>query len=246
MIRIFKKLLNQNFSLKTNMFSRSKFFFIWEICYLRFLYFFLVKKSFKFFEKIEKNTIGVEYSKKSFYDGRIPIYRPDERILLPFFNLLSDPNLEKEKILILGPRYENEIFIARAIGFKKVYALDTFSYSPLVEIGDMHNLEYPEDFFDAIVCGWTLSYSTDPQKACNEMSRVLKKNGSVVVAVEKVSLKEREKEESKKITGILTGSSRIQTKDQFDKLFVGLECVSIFDDKKGKVSSPFIITYKKN
>ena len=66
MIRIFKKLLNQNFSLKTNMFSRSKFFFIWEICYLRFLYFFLVKKSFKFFEKIEKNTIGVEYSKKIF------------------------------------------------------------------------------------------------------------------------------------------------------------------------------------
>ena len=72
--------------------------------------------------------------------------------------------MEKEKILILGPRYENEIFIARAIGFKKIYALDTFSYSPLVEIGDMHNLEYPEDFFDAIVCGWTLSYSTDPQK----------------------------------------------------------------------------------
>ena len=246
MINLLKRFFNQKFLLKTDIFSRFMLFFVWEICYLRFLYFFVLKKNFKTFKTIENDTIGVEYSKKSFYDGRIPIYRPSDRIFFPFFNLLSDPNLVKEKILILGPRYENEIFIAKAIGFKKVFALDTFSYSPLVEMGDMHNLEYSNDYFDAIVCGWTLSYSTNPQKACNEMKRVLKKNGSIVICVGKVCSEKEENEGVQKIENIPTGSQRIQSKNQFDKLFSGLECISVFDDKSGKKSSHFIITYKKN
>ena len=125
-------------------------------------------------------------------------------------------------------------------------ALDTFSYSPLVEMGDMHNLSYKDDYFDAIVCGWTLSYSTNPQKACDEMKRVLKKNGSIVVCVGKVNSEQEEIEGAKKIENIPTGTRRIQSKNQFDNLFDGLECISIFDDKSGKKSSHFIITYKKN
>ena len=245
MIIFFKRFLKQNFFLKTNIFSRFKFFFIWEICYLRFLYFFVFKKNFKTFNEIEEHTIGTHYSKKSFYDGKIPIYRPNDRIFYPFFNLLSDPNLEKDKILILGPRYENEIFIAKAIGFKNIFALDTFSYSPLVEMGDMHNLKYSNDFFDAIVCGWTLSYSTNPQKACKEMSRVLKKNGSIVICVGKVNSEKQEHEGAQKIKDIPTGNQRIQTKAQFDQLFIGLECVTVFEDNKKKDSSHFLITYKK-
>ena len=148
-INFLKKIFNQSFFLRTNIFSRLKFFFIWEICYIRFLYYFILKKNFKIYESIENDTIGVDYSKKTFYDGRLPIYRPSDRIFYPFFNLISDPNLIKEKILILGPRYENEIYLAKAFGFKKVYALDTFSYSPLVEMGDIHNLKYSDNFFDA-------------------------------------------------------------------------------------------------
>ena len=239
-----KKFFNQNFTLKPETFSIYKFLFIWEYCYIRFLYYFCFKKKFNFYKKTTA-TAGIEYSKKAFYDGRLPVYRPHQRVLFPFFNLISDPSLKKNTILIIGPRYENEIFIAKAMGFKNVYALDNYSYSPLVDIGDMHNMKYEDNFFDAIICGWTLPYSKNPIQACKEMKRVLKNNGSLCICVSKIYSDSTKLESIKKIDGILVGGERLQTKKQFEKIFYDLRCVSCFEDFKDE-DSQFLITFKKD
>jgi arsenite methyltransferase len=54
-----------------------------------------------------------------------------------------------------------------------------------VKTADMRQLPFPENYFDAIVSNWTvhnLAAATDRQKALDEMIRVLKPNGIVVLS----------------------------------------------------------------
>jgi hypothetical protein len=88
-----------------------------------------------------------------------------------------------DKLLSLGPRFESELFGYRALGYKKkqIYALDTFSYSKQISMGNMHSMEYSDDSFDIVVGGWILAYSEDPILAMNEIFRVTKSGGLAVL-----------------------------------------------------------------
>jgi SAM-dependent methyltransferase len=88
------------------------------------------------------------------------------------------------KILMIGPRTENEILLLKGLGYNNVTGLDLISYSPWIKLGDMHALPFDANSFDAIVCGWTLSYSKKPARAAEEMTRVLRSGGVVGVGVE--------------------------------------------------------------
>lgn len=90
------------------------------------------------------------------------------------------------KILIIGPRTENDIFILRGLGFLDIQGLDLISYSPLIQLGDMHNIPFSDNTFDAVICGWTISYSTNPSLAAAEMVRVLKNGGLIALGLEHV------------------------------------------------------------
>ena len=48
----------------------------------------------------------------------------------------------------------------------------------------MHSIPFPNEKFDAVVCGWTLSYSTKPQKALKEMLKKCKKGGLLAIGIE--------------------------------------------------------------
>lgn len=128
------------------------------------------------------------------------------------------------------------------MGYEKngIRALDTFSYSPLIDVGDMHNMPYESNKFDGIICGWTISYSTDPKLAASEMTRVLAKGGYIVLSVHKV---ERSFKET--IPGILPPEVRIQTISQFDELFPSLQRVAGFETDDIKESTHTIVAYKK-
>ena len=88
-----------------------------------------------------------------------------------------------DKLLSLGPRFESELFGYRALGYKKkqIYALDTFSYSKQISMGNMHSMEYSDDAFDIVVGGWILAYSEDPTLAMKEIFRVTKRGGLAVL-----------------------------------------------------------------
>lgn len=86
------------------------------------------------------------------------------------------------KVLVIGPRNEAEILLLSLYGFelRNITGIDLFSYSPLIQLGDMHDLKFPDDSFDIVYTAWTLAYSYDLTKACAEIVRVAR-DGAIVV-----------------------------------------------------------------
>jgi hypothetical protein len=218
--------------------KRITFSLMWTLGLLRFYwYLYITKAPLKSYQGRDAGTAGVEYSKKYFKR-----YSPDARIYWPLFLLLSIPNLNKKSLLVLGPRYETELLLARSLGFEVdgLKGLDTHSYSPLIDVGDMHSMPYKDSSFNNIICGWTLSYSTEPKKAGIEMSRVLAEGGYLIVSVQKVDMTFDEK-----IDGIFRPVDRIQTLGQLDQIFYGLERVAGFEPNLIGESSHTLAAYQK-
>ena len=69
-------------------------------------------------------------------------------------------------------------------GFQKknIKSIDLQSYSPLIDVGDLHNLKFEDNQFDIVICGWTLAYSYNKQKAASEIVRVSKSNSIISVS----------------------------------------------------------------
>jgi len=90
------------------------------------------------------------------------------------------------KILTVGPRTEGELLYLFGHDFSSanVRGLDLISYSPWIDLGDMHQMPYPDNSFDAVILGWVIAYSEQPEVAAREVIRVLKPDGVVAVGVE--------------------------------------------------------------
>lgn len=88
------------------------------------------------------------------------------------------------KVLIVGPRTEDDIYLSKALGFADTRGLDLFSYSPHIDLGDMHDLPYRPASFDAIVLGWVVAYSSDPQRAIDQAKLALKPGGFLAIGWE--------------------------------------------------------------
>lgn len=89
------------------------------------------------------------------------------------------------KVLSIGPRTEGEVLNLISHGFKidNISAVDLISYSPWISLGDMHNLDFPDNTFDIVICGWVIAYSDDKLKAASEIARVLKPDGIASIGV---------------------------------------------------------------
>jgi SAM-dependent methyltransferase len=126
------------------------------------------------------------------------------------FKASSPPGL-----LIIGPRFESEIFLARGLGWRRgeVKAIDLLTSSRRVTRGDMHQMPFGDDAFGTVVCGWTLSYSKDPKRAAAEIGRVLAPGGVVLFGVEVA--------EPGTVTDldIPLGADRVQSVGQIRELF---------------------------
>jgi len=108
-------------------------------------------------------------------------------IIAPLVSI--DPITKKRndmKVLTIGPRTEAELLTLFTHGFMphNVSAIDLVSYSPWVDIGDMHDIPHPDDSFDLVLMGWVLSYSTNPEKAAAEAVRVARPGAYISVGCE--------------------------------------------------------------
>lgn len=85
--------------------------------------------------------------------------------------------------LSLGPRYESELYGLIGLGFrrKNIEAVDTFSYSPMIQVGNIHDLKFQGESFDLILLGWTIAYSEKPKEAIQEVVRVAKPFGKIIL-----------------------------------------------------------------
>lgn len=173
-----------------------------NICYLRAFYFCKIKNEMKNFDEVStetwKNTL--QSNKRIVFNKNINL--PKKKIRFSLFdigrslaggstNLLikaiktkyNKSEFTNLKVLSIGPRAEGEIFNIFAHGFelKNITGLDLFSYSPLIQLGDMHNLKFKDGEFDVVLMGWCLAYSNDKKKALSEVKRVMSKNGLLVI-----------------------------------------------------------------
>ena len=232
------RLFKHEYFLPKTIVSKFKFIFAWEYGFIRFVYFMIFKKLKKYSNVHQSTgTGGADYSEKAFFDGRIPVYRPSDRTMLLLNFLNSIPYLNKSDLLIIGPRYETEILIAKSFGFKNIKALDTFSYSPLIDVGDMHKMQYKDKSFNSIICGWTLTYSDNPEIAAKEMMRVMKKNSILVIGVHKI---DENFDISKGVKGQNYGESRPQNKKNLNEIFGELKNIYYLEEKNYVIAS-----YKK-
>lgn len=154
------------------------------------------------------------------------LYRPF-RLLAPLATIdYIASNVGDLKVLAIGPRTEAEIFGLLALGFKpeNITAVDLISYSELIELGDMHDLPYEDEQFDITIAGWVFAYSQDNQRAADEIARVTKPGGFVVVGCVSEPLHSQE------------------ARDQAMGLYGGLPQETIDPNLPGKLVSRFFHT----
>lgn len=128
---------------------------------------------------------AVEHNLAGLKDGQA-LHRPDllVRVLQSIGYIYTFASTLK--VLSVGPRSEAEILSLVAAGFlpANIRGLDLISYSPFVDLGDMHQMPYKDNSFDVAVLGWVLAYSKDIKKAVSEVVRVTKSGGMVAIGCE--------------------------------------------------------------
>ena len=112
--------------------------------------------------------------------------RRTQRLLNPLSGL--DPvygNAGNLKVLSIGPRTEMELLHLVGLGFQlnNITAVDLISSSPLIDLGDMHALPYPDRSFNVVISSWVLNYSNRPQLAVDEMVRVCANQGLIAIGL---------------------------------------------------------------
>lgn len=99
---------------------------------------------------------------------------------------------EKQKILAVGCRTEDDVYWLRAYGFRNTYGFDLFSYSKNIIVGDIHRTAFPDNTYDVVLLGWVLSYSKDPGAIIKECKRILKPGGLLGIGIEHNPLQDTE------------------------------------------------------
>lgn len=103
-------------------------------------------------------------------------------------------DMRRAKVLCIGPRNEAEVLLLRCYGFRpeNVTAIDLFTYSPSIQLMDMHSLKFRDDSFDVVYCAFTLRYSSDPARAVREMVRCARPGAlTVIVFIKPVNARMR-------------------------------------------------------
>lgn len=147
--------------------------------YLRFIYFTKIRDKLMTFENNNSLENTISYNLTAF--KHIQNDFSMNRMMYLIHGLLSLEFIDKHvKILVIGPRTENDLLILNGYGFNNVVGLDLITYSPDIILGDMHKMPFTTNEFDVVICGWTISYSKEPNIACDEIYRVLSNSGVVI------------------------------------------------------------------
>jgi SAM-dependent methyltransferase len=150
---------------------------------VRFIYYTKILNRLRTFQKYDDksdNTI--------FHNLMGLVYASGTRVLSLIHPLTAIESLDRRtaKVLCVGPRTEGELFLLLGLGFNKtnIKALDLISYSPWVDLGDMHDMPYRENSFDLIILGWVIAYSHTPELAAKNIIRVSKPGAVIAISVE--------------------------------------------------------------
>jgi hypothetical protein len=146
---------------------------------LRFLYFAGLRGRLRTMNSAQAYATTIRHNLRGLNDHRT---KRMQRLIEP---LHAVETLDEDShILVVGPRTESDLLMLRALGFRHVRGLDLISYSPWVDLGDMHRMPYADDTWDAVMLAWCLTYSREPHLVAREVVRVAKPGALVGVGLE--------------------------------------------------------------
>ena len=127
---------------------------------------------------------------------------------------------------------------------ENVYAVDTFSYSKKISLGNIHNPQFESDYFDVIVGGWILTYSQDIELALSEIYRVQKMSSTAIFSWDLPSdVKIKELNLSNLFLPTMDGK-----KHNFNQIFMKWDVINVFIGYStwGKGTPICIVSLQKN
>lgn len=156
------------------------------ICALRYVWFVFVLRRMRMLDVTSGDvaTNTVTHNLRGMFDLAV---ERSLRLILPLVSLeVVRDRVRESQILSIGARTEGELYNLYAYGFSKrnVRAVDLVSYSPRVQLGDMHGLDFADSSFDITLVGWVLAYSENKPKAAAEIVRVTRSGGLVAIGSE--------------------------------------------------------------
>ncbi|QLE59132.1 class I SAM-dependent methyltransferase [Nostoc sp. TCL26-01] len=163
-----------------------------------------------------------------------------DRLIKPFSSIeLLNSN---SSILVIGPRSEDDLLCLLGYGFKheKIRGFDLISYSPWVDLGDMHAMPYEDNSWDAVIVGWVFNYSKAPANAAQEIIRVARNGAIIAIGIEYNPLTD---EEIQKMYGYSIDGSRTQSVtdilnffgESVDSVFFNHDIVAMQKDKQSEL-----------
>lgn len=98
--------------------------------------------------------------------------------LLPAL-ILPSRDLEKEKLLVIGPRTIQEIYLCWLYGFawKNISAIDLYSINRKITVMNMEAMTFDAGSFDTVLSSNTVTYAKDLSQCFREIARVLRPGG---------------------------------------------------------------------
>ncbi len=213
-----------------------------SICTIRYWYWVHVLGKMRYIKKthdattettIETNlsfisTVGSDYAKsRGAHQDEFGIntYYINQTKANCFGKLLLQSNSVKRnpgnaRILYIGARTEAEILYMSNFGINphNITAIDLHSYSPLIQLGDMHELSFPEEKFDACILTHCIAYSEAPEIAFKEAIRVLKNDGSLIFTVSTTHESKGYKQKTDRSSRPRTGAKKVLAFEEYYKL----------------------------
>lgn len=112
---------------------------------------------------------------------KVSRYRTER--LMTVLRCVRNFNPATAKLLSIGPRNEAELLLMRLYGFRfeNLIGIDLFSYSPLIQVMDMHAMTFADNSFDVVYSSYTIRYSPDIRRVCAEISRVARPGGLIAL-----------------------------------------------------------------
>ena len=186
------------------------------IAWIRYVYLVKIRRRFRTYD-VETGDIGVNTIKHNAAGLWKTSGLAVPRSSLLLYPLAAIRMSKATPILCIGPRSEGELLNALGLGFHNVRGLDLLSYSPWIDVGDMHATSYQDNQFGAVVMGWCIAYSNNRKKAAKEVVRITKNGGIVAVGVEYSS--ETAQEASKRLGYDICDEERLTSVQQILDLF---------------------------
>lgn len=155
--------------------------------YVRWFYFVKILNKLKTYNDSTANSIDKTLSHNLIVFDKFPLTDFAMKRMSNLLNAVGGLEAlnSKSHFLIIGPRTESDILRLKGLFYtKNISAIDLITYSPWIKLQDMHELKFEKDQFDCIICGWTISYSSNPSLALSNMVNVVKNKGFIALGVE--------------------------------------------------------------